>query len=97
MCSRELAEQIHSVYSLFLDSQTTSEDDATRLRPPLLLVSGTASTPAQDVARFIETGADIVIGTPGRVEEFLLGRGKDVVSVKELEVLVLDEADRCAH
>ena len=97
MCPRELAEQIHSVYSLFLDSQTTSEDDATRLRPPLLLVSGTASTPAQDVARFIETGADIVIGTPGRVEEFLLGRGKDVVSVKELEVLVLDEADRCAH
>lgn len=35
-----------------------------------------------------------MIGTPGRVEEFLLGRGKDVVNVKELEVLVLDEADR---
>lgn len=35
-----------------------------------------------------------MIGTPGRVEEFLLGKGKDIVSVKELEVLVLDEADR---
>ncbi|KAG8775310.1 ATP-dependent rRNA helicase spb4, partial [Serendipita sp. 398] len=36
----------------------------------------------------------IVIGTPGRVEEFLLGRGSKHVSVKELEVLVFDEADR---
>ena len=61
---------------------------------PLLLVSGTSSTPAQDVSRFLETGADIVIGTPGRIEEFLLGRGGNAVSVKELEVLVLDEADR---
>lgn len=42
----------------------------------------------------METGADIIIGTPGRMEEFLLGKGRDVVSTKELEVLVLDEADR---
>jgi ATP-dependent RNA helicase DDX55/SPB4 len=28
------------------------------------------------------------------VEEFLLGKGKTAVSTKELEVLVLDEADR---
>jgi ATP-dependent RNA helicase DDX55/SPB4 len=42
----------------------------------------------------MSTGADIVIGTPGRVEEFLLGKGKGVISAKELEVLVLDEADR---
>lgn len=48
----------------------------------------------QDIRRFMETGADIVIGTPGRVEEFLLGKGRDAVSVKEMEVLVLDEADR---
>jgi ATP-dependent RNA helicase DDX55/SPB4 len=46
------------------------------------------------VQRFLETGADIVIGTPGRVEEFLLGKGRSSVSVRELEVLVLDEADR---
>jgi superfamily II DNA/RNA helicase len=61
---------------------------------PLLLVSSDQSSPTQDVQRFISTGADIIIGTPGRVEEFLLGKGKSVVSVKELEVLVLDEADR---
>lgn len=47
--------------------------------------------------RFLETGADIVIGTPGRVEEFLLGKGQEAVSVKELEVLVMDEADRLVN
>jgi ATP-dependent RNA helicase DDX55/SPB4 len=62
---------------------------------PLLLVSGTESTPLQDISRFLETSADIIIGTPGRIEEFLLGRGGNNVNIKELEVLVLDEADRC--
>lgn len=61
---------------------------------PLLLVSSNTISPAQDIQRFMSTGADIVIGTPGRVEEFLLGKGKNIVSAKELEVLVLDEADR---
>ena len=108
--SRELATQIHSIFSLFLSSQplprqaSPSPDEATgsdvQLDPtpehpePLLIISSD-SPPAQDVQRFLSTGADIVIGTPGRVEEFLLGKGKNVVSVKELEILVLDEADRC--
>lgn len=61
---------------------------------PLLLVSSNSS-PEDDVKRFLATKANIVIGTPGRVEEFLLGQGKHVVNVKQLEVLVLDEADRC--
>jgi DEAD/DEAH box helicase len=64
--------------------------------PPLLLISGSTSTPQQDVTRFLETGADIVVGTPGRMEEFILGKGRSVVSCKDLEVLVLDEADRFA-
>lgn len=63
---------------------------------PLLLVSSSQSSPAEDIQRFISSGADIVIGTPGRVEEFLLGKGKTAVSARELEVLVLDEADRYA-
>lgn len=75
---------------------TSLEDDGSKpgYPPPLLLVSSKQSSPAQDIQRFISTGADIVIGTPGRVEEFLLGKGKSAVSAKELEVLVLDEADR---
>ncbi|KAJ7090373.1 DEAD-domain-containing protein [Mycena belliarum] len=99
--TRELATQIHSIFSLFLSAQPrlAPEDPLAdppdpEYPPPLLLVSSSKSSPAQDVQRFTSSGADIVIGTPGRVEEFLLGKGKTVVSVKELEVLVLDEADR---
>ena len=103
----ELAEQIHSVVELFLASQpgtSKNEEDSTELAteslsvdafpPPLLLISSSTSSPSEDVQRFLETGADIVIGTPGRVEEFILGKGRIVVNVKELEILVLDEADR---
>ncbi|KAF7432977.1 ATP-dependent rRNA helicase spb4 [Pleurotus ostreatus] len=101
--TRSLATQIHSIFSQFLSSQSgmsfsnedEDEDVAKTLFPaPLLLISDAQSSPAQDIQRFLSTGADIVIGTPGRMEEFLLGKGKSVVSVKELEVLVLDEADR---
>ncbi|RPD66339.1 DEAD-domain-containing protein [Lentinus tigrinus ALCF2SS1-7] len=107
--TRELATQIHSIFSLFLSSQPSSRrsspspdeatgsdvqlDSAPEYPPPLLIISSD-SPPAEDVSRFLSTGADIVIGTPGRVEEFLLGKGKNVVSVRELEILVLDEADR---
>ncbi|CAE6446046.1 unnamed protein product [Rhizoctonia solani] len=102
--TRELAAQIHSIFQLFLDAQppppqpdNAQPDDPApppTYPPPLLLVSGTDSTPAQDTQRFLDTSADIVIGTPGRIEEFLLGRGSNRVSIKELDVLVLDEADR---
>ncbi|KAJ7032492.1 DEAD-domain-containing protein [Mycena alexandri] len=101
--TRELATQIHSIFSLFLSAQpkVPLADDADPAETPaaeypdaLLLISSNKFSPAHDVQRFTTTGADIVIGTPGRVEEFLLGKGKNIVSVKELEVLVLDEADR---
>lgn len=100
----ELATQIHSIFSLFLSAQpqpersqnedSSPEPPEPEYPPPLLLISSTQSSPAQDIQRFNSTGADIVIGTPGRVEEFLLGKGKGVVNVRELDVLVLDEADR---
>ncbi|KAI1794557.1 DEAD-domain-containing protein [Ganoderma leucocontextum] len=107
--TRELATQIHSIFSMFLNSQPSPRrpspppdeasgsdvqlDTTPEYPPPLLIISSDAP-PTQDVQRFLSTGADIVIGTPGRVEELLLGKGRNVVSVKELDVLVLDEADR---
>ena len=103
---RELAQQIHSVVEMFLEAQpgkTTSNEevDTMKLEPPvpvypssLLLVSSSSSSTSDDIQRFVETGADIVVGTPGRVEEFILGKGRTIVNVKELEILVLDEADR---
>lgn len=75
-------------------SPSTPPPEAPQYPPPLLLVSGVESTPLEDVKRFLSTGADIVVGTPGRIEEFLLKSGRNSVNVKELEVLVLDEADR---
>lgn len=101
--TRELASQIHAVFSLFLNPPSSSTDDADEshsthpcpIPPPLLLISSKESTPAQDLARFLDTEATIVVGTPGRVEEFLLGRrAKGLVKCSELEVLVMDEADR---
>ncbi|KAH9079489.1 DEAD-domain-containing protein [Lactarius deliciosus] len=93
--TRELASQIHSVFASFLSSQLdhdSSQSPSDRSLPPaLLLVSSSQSSPVQDVERFLTQGSDIVIGTPGRVEEFL---GKASVNARELEVLVLDEADR---
>ncbi|TFK75885.1 DEAD-domain-containing protein [Pluteus cervinus] len=91
--TRELATQIHAVFKSFLDAQPDSTEGL-RYPEPLLLISSSQSSPAQDLQRFLSTGANIVIGTPGRVEEFLLGKGKNTVNVKQLEVLVLDEADR---
>ncbi|KAJ3022257.1 ATP-dependent RNA helicase ddx55 [Thoreauomyces humboldtii] len=45
-----------------------------------------------DVQQFQREGAQVVIGTPGRLDD-LLSRGA-LFNTKELEVLVLDEADR---
>ncbi|TFL00460.1 ATP-dependent rRNA helicase spb4 [Pterulicium gracile] len=96
--TRELATQIYSIFNQFLSSQPQPENqedvDPDRHPDPLLLVSSDKSTPAQDIQRFLELGSDIVVGTPGRIEEFLLGKGQNIVNVKSLEVLVMDEADR---
>ncbi|GAA5932305.1 ATP-dependent RNA helicase SPB4 [Sporobolomyces koalae] len=81
--TRELAVQIHSVFSHFINAQPTaaeSEDPSTSaaselpgrtIAPPLLLIGGNSLQ--ADKQAFFETGADILIGTPGRLEEFLLG------------------------
>lgn len=102
---RELATQIHSIVTQFLSAQPTraispslgSDDYPPPEYPPALLLISSDASPAEDIKRFLLQGSDIVIGTPGRIEEFLLGKGKGIVNVKELEILVLDEADRYAY
>lgn len=102
--NRELASQIHTVFSHFIAAQPSTSTHP--LPPPLLLIGG--SSLSEDITRFYETGADVLIGTPGRLEEFLMGSSSvgaknkarklesssGVGNTKELEVLVLDEADR---
>ncbi|GAA5879355.1 hypothetical protein JCM3774_003801 [Rhodotorula dairenensis] len=124
--TRELAIQIHSVFNHFLAAQPTAQipdDPSTSTAPPPALATSTPVAPAllliggnslqDDKKQFFETGADILVGTPGRLEEFLLGsssvavnkkgKGKGSVSrgsgtgvgdTRQLEVLVMDEADR---
>ncbi|OAQ33902.1 DEAD-domain-containing protein [Linnemannia elongata AG-77] len=57
-----------------------------------LLIGGETSL-EEDIATFQEVHPDILIGTPGRLED-ILSQKRSGVNVKELEVLVLDEADR---
>jgi ATP-dependent RNA helicase DDX55/SPB4 len=93
--TRELAIQIYGVIEGFLSPSDDAVEGEELLKGviggALLAVGGSKQTPADDYRLFKERGADIVVGTPGRVEE-LLKRAN--VDVKELEVLVLDEADR---
>ncbi|PWN54113.1 DEAD-domain-containing protein [Violaceomyces palustris] len=107
--TRELAIQIHGVINTFLGSLKASSGPHSDGEPELeerksrsitnlgrisgcqLVVGGSKSNPAQDYSTFKDEGPDIVVGTPGRVEELLSKKG---VKKSELEVLILDEADR---
>ncbi|KAI9498245.1 P-loop containing nucleoside triphosphate hydrolase protein [Zychaea mexicana] len=82
----ELAQQIHSVFDLFTRDHPRKDQLTVGL-----FIGGTTSL-SQDVERFHKSEPRILVGTPGRLEE-LLKSGK-LVNTKELEVLVMDEADR---
>eukprot|EP00804_Cyclotella_cryptica_P023594 CCRYP_011938-RC/>CCRYP_011938-RC protein AED:0.14 eAED:0.14 QI:0/0.33/0.25/1/0.33/0.25/4/1048/513 len=69
------------------------------MNEPLLLVGGTSnektkgsvSATSHDLQQFQRLASDILIGTPGRVEDVLTRY--DNIDVSELEVLILDESD----
>uniref|UniRef100_A0AAY4CUN8 ATP-dependent RNA helicase n=1 Tax=Denticeps clupeoides TaxID=299321 RepID=A0AAY4CUN8_9TELE len=85
--TRELAVQISGVIERFLKHFPQFRQ--------ILLIGG--SNPIEDVEKFKENGGNIVIGTPGRLEDMFRRKadGLDLAScVKTLDVLVLDEADR---
>ncbi|KND03357.1 uncharacterized protein SPPG_02400 [Spizellomyces punctatus DAOM BR117] len=102
--TRELARQIYDVATTFLDAINTAataeleesgnqDDDFQGTIPALqhmLFIGG--NNVQEDVQRFQREGAQVVIGTPGRLDDLL--KRSAVFSTKELEVLVLDEADR---
>uniref|UniRef100_UPI003AB07D94 ATP-dependent RNA helicase DDX55 n=1 Tax=Centroberyx gerrardi TaxID=166262 RepID=UPI003AB07D94 len=85
--TRELALQISEVMEQFIQKFPQFRQ--------ILLIGG--SNPIEDVEKFKEHGANIVIATPGRLEDMFRRKadGLDLASsVKSLDVLVLDEADR---
>lgn len=98
--TRELAQQTAGVLSYFLERQPAEDDgeegdeDTETRRQPLrmqLCVGGTGVNPNEDYRAFRDDGPDILVGTPGRMEELLRKPG---VRTGELDVLVMDEADR---
>ena len=92
--TRELARQTYTVCKDLCASCGMSE--------PLLLVGGgggdrkgstnaNSNLVASDLQQFAKLQSDIVIGTPGRVEDVFTRY--DNIDVSELEVLILDESD----
>lgn len=82
--TRELATQIAKVLAEF-------EPYFQNIKHQLLI--GGETSLEEDMAAFQELHPDILVGTPGRLED-MLSQKRSGVNVKELEVLVLDEADR---
>lgn len=78
--TRELAEQVASEIR-----KLASQIENVKL---LTLCGG---TPFKPQALSLEYGANIVVGTPGRIEDHLR---RGTLSLSELDILVLDEADR---
>uniref|UniRef100_A0A4W2HXX3 ATP-dependent RNA helicase n=1 Tax=Bos indicus x Bos taurus TaxID=30522 RepID=A0A4W2HXX3_BOBOX len=85
--TRELAVQIEEVLSHFTKPFPQFSQ--------ILWIGG--RNPGEDVTRFKELGGNIIVATPGRLEDMFRRKaeGLDLAGcVRSLEVLVLDEADR---
>lgn len=88
--TRELARQIDAVCTQLLRAVAEADSGAQSAFVHMLLVGGTDTQADQD--HFAEHGANIVVGTPGRIEAIMANTPS--FNVRELELLVMDEADR---
>ena len=77
--TRELAQQI------------AAESEKFAFRTGLRIGIAYGGTPFGSQMRELERGCDVLIGTPGRVNDMV---SRERVSLRNVEVLVLDEADR---
>ncbi|KAF3918621.1 hypothetical protein AA313_de0203759 [Arthrobotrys entomopaga] len=96
--TRELATQIHGVCENLLKfwpcgGGSEEEDAPTQPCPirPQLLVGGSNATPQKDLKLFLSNSTNLVIATPGRLNDLL---SSEYVRTSSFDVLVLDEADR---
>ena len=59
-----------------------------------LMVGGTDVN--ADMTAWREKGGHVLVGTPGRLDDLMVRLGSEML-LRELELLVLDEADRSAR
>jgi len=81
--TRELASQIHTILAQLCAAQQPALTCA--------LFTGGSSSVGDNIRAFHETGAHVVVGTPGRVAD--LHSKCEEFRLNKVEVLVLDEAD----
>lgn len=84
--TRELASQIQSVFELVLKYLP---EDKKKISTQLLV--GSLTSVREDIERFVEGRHQILIGTPGRLLDFMKSK---YVNTSSLEIAVLDEADK---
>ncbi|KAG5558050.1 hypothetical protein RHGRI_008078 [Rhododendron griersonianum] len=80
--TRELSSQIYHVAQPFISTLSHVKS--------ILLVGG--GDVKSDMKKIEEEGANILIGTPGRLHDIM--ERMDILDFRNLEVLILDEADR---
>lgn len=84
--TRELANQVVQVFESFLEYQP---DDLPDIKAQLLV--GSIQSVQEDLQYFMENNSFILVGTPGRVNDFL---SSPQVKTNSCEIIILDEADR---
>ena len=77
--TRELAMQVHEQYEKLRGRKAT---------PAALVIGGTSE---QRQIQAIRKGANVVVATPGRLEDYLR---RKLVDLRNVKTLVLDESDR---
>ncbi|TID13588.1 hypothetical protein CANINC_004850 [Pichia inconspicua] len=84
--TRELADQIDSVIHSILSLQP---DDHTKIKSQRLV--GSLQSVREDLSTFMTEKPQILVGTPGRIIDFLSNKS---VLTSKCEILILDEADK---
>jgi len=94
--TRELTGQIHEVLGTYLEAVARQDPANAGKIGRQLFVGGSDAKSAAGAIRRLETSSKlhVVVATPGRLLAIMELLGSDVFSLKPLEMLVIDEADR---
>ncbi|ORX42875.1 DEAD-domain-containing protein [Piromyces finnis] len=87
-CMDETTEKVEEIEGLELDDQNKINNKF--VITTQLFIGG--NSVQEDIQKFQKFGGNIIIGTPGRLEDLL--KRHVIFNTNDLEVLILDEADR---